>query len=111
MVQWFKPYQHQNIHYYKHLEQIKKLNQEIMNCPVLVVMLKQKIPIEFFWAYLGEGAHKLLQSAGNYHYCDASFESILTTFGSGLLEFFLDGNMMLPADPIDGPAVVLLNFV
>jgi len=52
-----------------------------------------------------------LKSAENYHNWDVGVRSILATFGSGLLEFFTDGDLLVSPDtPADDPSVVQLTF-
>ncbi|TID30591.1 hypothetical protein CANINC_000822, partial [Pichia inconspicua] len=52
----------------------------------------------------------VLKSAENYHYWDMSIRSTLSTFGSGLLEFYEDGDLLVPPDnsPED-PSIVQLS--
>ena len=54
----------------------------------------------------------MLSSAQNYHQWVASLTTILGTYGSGLLEYFRDGDMLLPQDAVaDDPAVLQLTLV
>ena len=52
-----------------------------------------------------------LKSAENYHNWDTGVRSILNTFGSGLLEFFTDGDLLVPpGTALDDPSVVQLTL-
>ncbi|TID30832.1 hypothetical protein CANINC_000568 [Pichia inconspicua] len=53
----------------------------------------------------------MLKSSENYHMWDSSIQSILVTFGSGLLAFYFDGDLLIPPDNVlDDPAIVQLSF-
>jgi hypothetical protein len=52
-----------------------------------------------------------LKSADNYHNWDTGVRSILNTFGSGLMEFFTDGDLLVfPGTALDDPSVVQLTL-
>ena len=55
----------------------------------------------------------MLASAENFHPWHAGLSAILTSYGSGLLEFFQSGDLSLPADvvEINDPAVMQLSLV
>ena len=55
----------------------------------------------------------MLASAENFHAWHAGLSAILTSYGSGLPEFFQSGDLSLPADVVEtnDPAVIQLSLV